>query len=351
MTKDLLRKRVLTIWLFSGCGLVALMVIIGGITRLTHSGLSMVDWRLFMGSIPPITDAEWQVTFEQYKNFPEYQQINFNFSLEDFKSIFWWEYIHRLIGRLIGLVFLIPFSIFLIKKWIDKKLLIHLLVMFVMGGLQGLLGWYMVKSGLVQDPSVSQYRLAAHLMAAFVTCSYIFWVALQIIYPKLQSQPSESSVKTYRMAIWITSVVTLQIIYGAFVAGLKAGKVYNTFPKMDSSWLPVELWSGFERDGWTALTSNVTWVQFLHRYLAYIVVIMVLLFWKKINYHELNKIQKTAVSTVLGITLGQALLGIFTLIFSVPIVLGVAHQVGALALLMSLVFVIFHFRPTASKLN
>lgn len=345
MTDDIFRKRTLVTWLFSGCALVALMVVIGGITRLTHSGLSMVNWNLFMGMIPPSSEDEWQSTFDLYKNFPEYQKINFNFSLEDFKSIFWWEYIHRMIGRLIGLVFLIPFVIFLIKKWIDKKLFFKLAIMFVMGGLQGLLGWYMVKSGLVKDPNVSQYRLAAHLIAAFATYCYIFWVTLQIIHPNRPSRSGSGNLTIYRLAIITTFVTILQIIYGAFVAGLKAGKVYNTFPKMNSDWIPKELWTGLERDGIIALTSNITWVQFIHRYLAYIVVILVIIIWNRARKLELDKIQKRGLSAALEITLSQAGLGIITLIFSVPIILGVLHQLGALALLTALVFVIFHFRP------
>lgn len=226
--------RSVIIWLLTGCLLIFVMVVVGGVTRLTHSGLSMVDWNLFMGAIPPLNEQEWIATFNQYKQFPEYQKVNFTFSLDEFKSIFFWEYLHRLIGRLIGLVFIVPFVYFLIRKKISGSLLRECLLILGMGAFQGFLGWWMVKSGLVDNPDVSHYRLAIHLIAAFLTFAYTFWVALKLIYT---NDSHDSSTPMRRGLIVLLILLIVQIVYGAFVAGLDAGKVFNTWPKMGKQWV------------------------------------------------------------------------------------------------------------------
>ena len=210
-------------WLFSGCLLVAIMVIVGGLTRLTHSGLSMVQWSLFMETIPPLTTADWMETFQRYQQTPEFKLKNYDFTLSEFKSIFWWEYIHRMIGRFIGLVFIIPFAYFLIKKRLSKGLVQKLLIACLLGALQAGMGWYMVKSGLVNDPNVSHYRLAAHLTIAFVLYAYLLWIVLGEVYSQKLSKRTTTLIGVQILILF----TVLQIIYGAFVSGLKAGLVYN----------------------------------------------------------------------------------------------------------------------------
>src|SRR5690606_35074911 len=205
----------------------------GGLTRLTNSGLSMVEWNMFMGSIPPMNEAEWQETFDKYKQYPEYQKVNFHFSVDEFKKIFLWEYTHRFLGRFIGLVFIVPFLWFLFRGKLWPSLTFKLVIILILGGFQGFLGWYMVESGLISNPDVSHYRLAAHLITAFLTFAYTFWVALDLLYPNNKN-------KQKGMGFWIWLLLFLliiQIVYGAFVAGLNAGMVYNTWPKMGDSWI------------------------------------------------------------------------------------------------------------------
>lgn len=326
------------IWLLSGCFLIFMMVLIGGVTRLTHSGLSMVDWNLFMGAIPPLSDIEWQETFEKYQQFPEYQQVNFTFSLDEFKSIFFWEYLHRLIGRLIGMVFIIPFIYFLIKKRLSKKLIIQSLILLFMGGLQGAIGWWMVKSGLVKNPDVSHYRLAVHLITAFITFAYTFWVALPLIYPQKNNYyPKINGWLKLGLALLV-----IQIVYGAFVAGLNGGFVMNTWPKMGEKWIGDSV--GAMQPFYLNFIEGIGGVQFVHRYLAYAVVGVVIFVWLKAKKLSLSQLQLKGVNLMFAAVLLQFSLGVFTLIFSVPIVLGVLHQLGAFFLLATMVFSLFTFK-------
>jgi cytochrome c oxidase assembly protein subunit 15 len=333
------RNKPIIIWLLTGCLLIFLMVIIGGITRLTNSGLSMVDWNPIMGFIPPLNQLDWNVTFEKYKLYPEYQLVNSHFTLEEFKSIFFWEYFHRLIGRVIGMVFIIPFIYFLIKKMLSKKLLIQSLVLFGMGGLQGFIGWWMVKSGLVKDPDVSHIRLAIHLITAFLTFAYTFWVALGLMYQDIENK----HVKNLKNIISIIFGVTvLQIIYGAFVAGLNAGFVMNTFPKMGDQWINDSVTA--LSPTWLNFVEGIGGVQFIHRYLAYLVVGLIVYFVIKSRKYQLSVRQKNSTNILLYAVLFQFLLGVFTLIMSVPIWLGVLHQLGAFLLLTAIVFAMHAFR-------
>lgn len=327
------------IWLFAGCFLIYAMVVIGGITRLTHSGLSMVEWNMIVGSKPPMSDADWQVPFEKYKLSPEYQQINYHFTLEEFKSIYWWEYIHRFLGRMIGLVFLLPFIYFWIRKKLTPDLFKKLIVILILGGFQGVLGWYMVKSGLSKEPRVSHYRLAAHLISAFTVFGVTFWTALSLKF-KVQSSklvgekketevgsPKSEVARLKKLSLLLFCVVVLQIIYGAFVAGLKAGYLCPTWPKMCGEWIHDSVF--VLQPTWRNFIEGQAGVQFVHRYIAYVVVIIVGLIYYKSRKTQLNHIQKRIVTVLVIIVLCQFLLGVLTLLYSVPVLLGVLHQTGA----------------------
>ena len=319
------------------------MVVIGGITRLTHSGLSMVEWNPIIGSIPPMSDADWQIPFDKYKQTPEYQIINNQFSLEEFKSIYWWEYIHRFLGRTIGVVFLIPFFYFWSKKRFDKSLLKKMFVLLSLGALQGVLGWYMVYSGLQKEPHVSHYRLAAHLISAFTVFGFTFWYALDLLYPQaIEENIIIKQVK--RLSVIMFGIIVLQIIYGAFVAGLKAGLFYNTFPKMGTKFIPetVTSFDPFYKN----LIENPSGVQFIHRTIAYLAVIIVLFTWETIRKMELTKLQRRASNFMLGVVFVQFLLGIITILYAVPVTMGVLHQTGAFFLFASSLFFMHSLRKT-----
>lgn len=318
--------------------MVAGMVVIGGITRLTHSGLSMTEWNLIMGSIPPMGDAQWNAAFDQYKQFPEYQKVNAHFELADFKAIFFWEYLHRLIGRMIGMVFIIPFILFLIRKSLSRKLIFQSLILFGLGALQGFLGWFMVKSGLVDRPSVSHYRLAVHLSAAFITFCYIVWVVLSIVRPERESLASK---KLGILARILVVVVSAQIILGAFVAGLKAGLVYPTWPKMGDSWIPDSVLEGMQTTGISSLFDQIVSVQFVHRTFAYVVVLLIAYIWFISRKEKLNRFQNNSLVFIGLAVILQFTLGVFTLLYLVPVPLGVLHQFGALLLLTGSIFLMY----------
>lgn len=317
-------------WLMTGAILVLLMVVIGGITRLTESGLSMVKWEPIMGTIPPLNEADWQVEFDAYRASPEYQHYNSHFELEDFKKIYFWEYLHRLIGRFIGLVFLFPALFFWIKGAFSPKMKKKVVIIFLGGLFQGVLGWYMVKSGLVDKPHVSHYRLAAHLSTAFALVAYIYWVAMDW---KQDRQFPHSKVRNWSIVLLI--VLGIQIFYGAFVAGLKAGKMYNTFPKMGRDWIPSELSYAFDLHGIAAIVEGGGVVQLIHRYIAYLVFGIVLYMWVFVRKHHQALLESA--NWLLGLVSLQFLLGVFTLLLEVPISLGVLHQIVAALLLLAVV--------------
>ena len=330
--KDNYRNRV-TIWLATGAFLILVMVVVGGMTRLTHSGLSMVNWDPISGTIPPLNDAEWEIEFNNYKQYPEYKKINYTFTLEDFKGIFWWEYIHRLIGRVLGIVFIIPFALFLMKKVFDKEWIKYLVVLLLLGAFQGLLGWYMVKSGLVDRPSVSHFRLAAHLSAAFTLFGYILWLINKIRHTK-RNDNNQNDSQIYRWSLIMTILIGLQIVYGAFVAGLKAGLFLNTWPKMDSHWISPAVGNALEKSFWNALFNDPTTIQFIHRSLPYFILIA-LIFVIRHSWKTYNTNSKLLITAYLI----QVVLGILTLIMKVPVSFGVLHQLGAVFLLsMGLLF-------------
>lgn len=332
------QKKHILIWLFSGCFLVYLMVVIGGITRLTHSGLSMVNWSLF-GSFPPSTAEGWQQLFDNYKQYPEYQKVNFDFSLSDFKSIFWWEYIHRLLGRLIGLLFIIPFIYFWVKKQFSPKLLKNMLLILFLGGFQGFLGWFMVKSGLVNNPNVSHFRLAAHLMGALTVFGATFWTALQIIHGDTEAKFSNRLKKLHNASIVFFGLVIVQIIYGAFVAGLKAGHICPTWPQMCDMWIHDSVFT--LAPTWKNFLENPAGVQFVHRYLAYAVVLMIVYIASNKNQYKLTDLHKSLIQLLLITVFVQFILGVLTLILHVPVLLGVLHQTGAFFLFSFALYLVF----------
>ncbi|MCL6217619.1 COX15/CtaA family protein [Zunongwangia pacifica] len=327
-------------WLLTGCILIFIMVIVGGITRLTNSGLSISNYKLIHGVIPPMNQQEWEEAFDLYKQYPEYQKLHYHFNLEDFKGIYFWEWIHRVIGRLIGVVFIIPFFYFLFTKQLTKSTIKKAIVLLGLGAFQGFMGWYMVKSGLVDRPSVSHYRLAAHLMTAFVTFAYSFWVALDIIY-KNNVKPA---IPEMRKWVWAGMIVLiLQITWGAFVAGLDAGFIHNSWPLMtEGKWIHETVYIELN-PVWKNFIAGKSGVQFVHRYLAYFVVIAILIIWNKAKKFQLTQPQKNGVNSLLIIVGIQFLLGVFTLIYQVPVWLGVTHQVGAFFLLASMTFVLHRF--------
>ena len=333
------KDKPVVIWLLTGCLLIFVMVVIGGITRLTNSGLSMVDWKLIMGMLPPLSEAEWLSTFKKYQQFPEYQQVNFMFTLEEFKAIFFWEYLHRMIGRFIGMVFIIPFFIFLIKKRLSKKVIGQSIILLAMGTFQGFLGWWMVKSGLNKDPDVSHYRLAIHLITAFITFAYTFWVALGIIYPGVSSQ---KLTKPKNLLVVLLVMVIIQIVYGAFVAGLNAGFVMNTYPKMDDQWMHNSVTA--MQPLWLNFIDGIGGVQFVHRIMAHLIVALIVYLLIISVKFKITSIQQKSLYVLIVAVFIQFLLGVFTLLFAVPIALGVIHQVGAFILLGTVVFALYQFK-------
>jgi heme a synthase len=326
-------------WLLTGCALVYVMVVVGCLTRLTHSGLSITDWN-FMGSLPPLNSDDWFERFQKYQTSPEFIYKNSSMSLEEFKSIFWWEYIHRSIGNTMMGVFLIGFVWFLVRKKFDRPMLMKALFLFALGALQGVIGWWMVKSGLVKNPNVSHYRLAIHLMSAFSVFAFTFWFALQLIYPKENSVENEGKkVRTVTIVLFI--VLILQIVYGAFVAGLKAGMYYPTWPKMGTEWFPEE--TIMIEDSFLKNFLEVgAGVQFMHRTIAFLVVACVALLWSRSSKLNLSKQQSLGITLLIyGVTI-QFMLGVFTLMYQVPVVLGVLHQTGAFFLFATCIYLLFH---------
>ena len=331
-------NRQLATWLLVCCALIFAMVVLGGITRLTGSGLSMVDWRPILGWLPPLSEAEWQRTFELYQQSPEFQKINSHMDVGAFKGIFWLEFLHRLLGRTIGLVFAIPFVFFVLRGYITKRESPKYLLMFVLGGLQGVLGWYMVKSGLVDNPHVSQYRLTAHLIAAFLIYAYMFWVAMSLLFP----EPGNDRHPLYRKTVLLTCLISLTIISGGFVAGLKAGLIYNTFPMMGSNWLPPGL-SALD-PFWRNLTENMTTVQFDHRLLAIATFVLIVMYWLRARKVELPQRARPAANALLHTAVLQVVLGIATLLLSVPTILAAAHQAVAMLLFTVGLFLVHTLR-------
>ena len=338
------RRRAIAFWLLAVAAMVFAMVVIGGATRLTHSGLSMVDWKPVTGWLPPLTEAEWQAVFQQYQQFPEYREVNAGMTVAEFKGIFWLEFIHRLWGRLIGVAFAVPFTVFLLKGWVDRRLAPKLVVMFVLGGLQGVLGWYMVKSGLVDRPDVSQYRLTAHLGAALLIYAYMLWVAFGLLAPEPEPAPRRLS----RFSAALAALVFVTALSGGFVAGLDAGYAYNTFPLMDGELVPEHLFAVSPL--YLNFFEDVTTVQFTHRLLAITTAALVVVFWFAAAKAPLVARPRLAAHVLLVAAATQVMLGIATLLLIVPVPLAAAHQAGAVVLLTSALWAAFEVRQPRREL-
>lgn len=331
--------RPVLIWLAVIFFMIFLMVAIGGITRLTGSGLSIVDWKPLMGAIPPLNEAEWLEVFDRYKQSPQYIQVNHWMTLGDFKKIFFWEYFHRLFGRLIGLVVLVPGIYFLVRGRMTQTTAWRSFAAFVFGGLQGVLGWYMVKSGLVSIPSVSHFRLAAHLVLAFFVAQWILWMMLDLGERRRGPAVEVANVRPMRIAIWgFIALISVQIIYGAFMAGTKAGWLYPTFPKMGNEWIPSALWQ-IDTSIWDTLVNHVIVIHFVHRALAYVCLATGLYLAARLLRPHWPRPVRVRSAFLAGALVVQFLIGVLTVLLQVPISMAVAHQVGAFVLLSAAVAV------------
>jgi len=360
-------RRAIAFWLLTVCALIFIMVVLGGVTRLTRSGLSIVEWQPITGAIPPLTETQWLEIFAKYRETPEYQSVNAGMDLAGFKGIFWLEYFHRLLGRLIGLAFLLPFLYFMARKQIERALAPKLWLLFALGAAQGLLGWLMVKSGLVDVPRVSPYRLSAHLSLAILIYGGVLWVALGLLYPTTardggrsgllqrmrlhslgitpsmegrsagnagaafrQSQAADTVAPLRRFGLVVTGLIFLMIVSGGFVAGTHAGFVFNDWPFMHGRLVPegllaLEPWwrNGFE---------NLATVQFSHRLLAYLLCLTIPAYWLAARRHALDARARLLIHLLPAVLAVQVTLGITTLLFVVPIPLAAAHQTGAVVL-------------------
>jgi len=330
--------RLIAWWLVVCAVMIAIMVVLGGATRLSHSGLSMVEWNPHH-FLPPLSDAAWQEEFARYQTSPQFQQVNGWMDVDDFKGIYWLEYIHRLWGRMIGIVFFVPFLWFVVRRQVDRPLALKLAGLFALGGFQGALGWFMVASGLVDDPAVSHFRLAAHLMAAFAVYGLIVWVALDLFRASGTTRAFAPDARLARRAAITISAILIVVFWGALVAGLKAGLIYNTFPLMDGKVIPDGLGNPF---------TDVMTVQFTHRVLAILLVIKIIGMWLRSRKAPLTPHARTLTHGVVAMSIVQAFLGISTLLLVVPLPLALAHQFGALLLLTLAICLTHELRPMPS---
>jgi cytochrome c oxidase assembly protein subunit 15 len=316
------------LWLWTLAALVFAMVLLGGATRLTDSGLSITEWQPILGAIPPLSDAQWLDAFEKYKAIPEYRLVNRGMSLAEFKTIYWWDWAHRFLGRFIGLVLILPLALLWITHRLDTRMVRPLLLLLCLGGLQAALGWYMVKSGLAERTDVSQYRLAAHLLLAAVIYASIVWIAMGVA-------RGAADVRRAAPAMALLFLIFLQIGSGGLVAGLDAGLSHNSFPLMDGRLIPDGLM--IMTPWWRNLFENALTVQFLHRLLAYAVALAALLHTLWLWRSRANRALRRSALAVLGLVFVQMTLGVWTLLAGVPLPLGLLHQAGALLLLTAAV--------------
>ncbi len=325
-------SRAVAVWLLAMCALVVLMIVVGGATRLTDSGLSIVEWRPVTGAVPPLSQADWVAEFEKYKTIPEYHQVNLGMTLDEFKTIYWWEWGHRFLGRIIGLAFLIPFIVFAATRRLSRALSVKLFAVFMLGGLQGALGWWMVSSGLTERVDVSQYRLAAHLGLAVLLFAAMAWIALDLIEERRRAVQKGGGHRLAPFAVALAIGVYGQIILGAFVAGLRAGRVYNTWPLMEGRFIPEDYFSGAPRLADVFETAAAA--QFNHRLAAYALFAAAAAF--------LFVARKTALAPRAGLlffaVLMQGALGVWTVIAATPLALGLAHQAMAILVLSAALY-------------
>jgi len=343
-------------WLLTGCVLIYVMVVVGCLTRLTHSGLSITDWS-FMGSVPPLNASMWQERFEKYQQSPEFVKVNYTMTLEEFKPIFMWEYVHRMIGRLMGWIFAGGFVYFLLRRKITSAMWPRFGLLFAMGAMQAIIGWWMVKSGLQNQPAVSHYRLATHLMSAFTLFAFTFWFALQLMHPKETTDVSEQGNRLKGWVVLFFAVLILQIVFGAFTAGyvegdaskIRPGHIFNTWPKMGDAWVADQV---FEKDSlFKDLFENASGIQFVHRTMALVVVLLLCVIWYKSDKLNISKKQTFGVTLLIyGVTI-QFILGVLTLLYNVPVIMGALHQTGAFFLFAATVYLLYHLfnsKPAAT---
>jgi cytochrome c oxidase assembly protein subunit 15 len=332
--------RAVAAWLLACCALVFAMVVVGGVTRLTHSGLSITEWQPLVGAIPPISAADWHDAFSKYQATPEFREVNSDMTLPQFKRIFWWEYFHRLLGRAIGIAFLAPYLWFLLRNRIPRGLAWPLAGIFALGGLQGLVGWLMVKSGLVADPRVSQFRLAAHLGLAFAIFGAMLWTALSLMYVRVASV-SQRNVR--RSALAVLGLVAVMVLLGALVAGIRAGFAYNTFPLMNGRVVPPEIM--MLAPWWRNFFWNMATVQFDHRLVGWLLAMAVPLLWWRLRATQVPLRARRAGSALLIMVVVQLALGVATLVNVVPLPLAALHQAGALIVFALALNVVHALRP------
>lgn len=311
----------ISIWLIFLSLSVLIMIAVGGLTRLTESGLSMVDWNLFLGAIPPMSENSWVKLFKDYQNYPEYKIKNLHMTLHEFKFIFWWEYIHRMIGRYIGLLFLVPFCFFAYKKYFTNKELKIYLILFCLGGFQGFIGWWMVKSGLNINPYVNHFRLAIHLLMAQLILSIIFYLLLNRLFGSKYSYQTTSHKK---FIFSFNLIILIVVIYGAFMAGLDAGMSFNTWPLMGDRFIPENLF--FIEENFFGVFDNTVFIHFFHRILAYFSIIFLLIILFKFIKNIDNPVQKNHLLIISLLVFLQIIFGIFVVISEVQVALGSIHQ-------------------------
>lgn len=342
-------QKAVAAWIYTGVGMLIVQVILGGITRLTGSGLSITEWNVITGALPPLNGQQWMAEFEKYRHTPQYQLLNAGFTLHDFKFIFFWEWFHRLWARFMGVVFVIPFIYFLVRGWFKKWMITPLIMLFVLGALQGLIGWLMVMSGLNDENLyVNHFRLAIHFMAAMVLIVYTLVFALSLRIPAEQRVQNASLRKS---AIWITLLLSVQLIYGCFMAGLKAASAAPTWPDINGAFIPGDMLSkGFTE----SILHNPIAIHFIHRTLAYILFILIILWWRKAGKASATAAFKKAKHWPLILVFMQVLLGIITVISSTNIVAGQfgafeflaeLHQLTGMLLLLSFVAAIYLLKP------
>lgn len=341
MEKSTLQKhRPVAIWLYIGVGMIIIQVLLGGITRLTGSGLSITEWQPLLGALPPMNEQAWQTAFDNYKEIGQSKYINSHFTLSDFKAIYFWEWLHRDWARLMGLVFAIPFIYFLIKKKIDRTMIKPMIILFLLGGLQGAIGWIMVQSGLnVDNLYVNHIRLAIHFIAALILGCYVLWFALKLSTPSTEILPLK---KLANLNIWLLVLLTLQLIYGAFMAGLHASLTASTWPDINGMWIPGSMLTqgSFLSD----ITHNQITIQFIHRGLAYLITILVAIWWWKAAEAPEGSLLFRIRYLPLLLVLLQVLLGVLTILGSqvkIPMYLAILHQFTGMMLLLALLWTLF----------
>jgi cytochrome c oxidase assembly protein subunit 15 len=336
------KSNAVAIWLLIGVGMIVVQVLLGGITRLTGSGLSITEWKPILGAIPPLNEADWQKAFEQYKQIGQYKQLNFEFKLSDFKFIYFWEWFHREWARLIAIVFLLPFVYFIISKKFKKEMIKPLMILFLLGILQGLIGWIMVKSGLNDERLyVDHIRLAIHFISALGLLCYTLWFALQLLID--QSQIVYST-RLKNFSVWMLVLIVIQLIFGAFMAGLKAANFATTWPTINGEWIP----SSLSNDSASTITLDPLAVHFIHRTLAYIITVLILVWFQQAKKISPSPFFNRLKWVPLFIVIAQVILGIFTVLFAnsktALLWLGASHQFTAMLLVLVWTTVLYTIR-------